>query len=104
MARVPRAHNAGPARCRTDTVRLDRRDLLASGLVYGPAVAWLVYAVRAYGPTRGYGRVLPLALVVAVGLVGLMAVFVAYFPVTVERLGFARFGAWLRTWWDRDAK
>jgi hypothetical protein len=41
---------------------------------------------------------------VAVGIVGLTAVFMAYFPATVERLGFRKFGAWLRTWWDEDAK
>lgn len=85
-------------------VRVGRRDLLASVLVYGPGVAWVVYALRTYGPTRGYGRVLPLALVAAVGLIGIMAVFVAHFPYTVERLGFRRFGGWLRGWWDKDAR
>jgi hypothetical protein len=85
-------------------VQVNRRDVISSGITYGPAVAWLVYALWIYGPTRGYGTVLGLASVVAVGIVGLMAVFVAYFPFTVERLGFKRFGSWLRTWWDEDAK
>jgi hypothetical protein len=71
---------------------------------YGPAVAWVVFALWRYGPTRGYWSVLGLALVVGVGIIGLTAVFVAYFPATVERLGFKRFGTWLRTWWDEDAR
>jgi cell division protein FtsW (lipid II flippase) len=62
---------------------------------------WVVFALWRYGPTwKGLG----LALFVAFGIVGLTAVFVAYFPATVERLGFKRFGTWLRTWWDEDAK
>jgi hypothetical protein len=71
---------------------------------YGPAVAWVVFALWRYGSTRGYWPVLGLALFAGVGIIGLMAVFVAYFPVTVERLGFKRFGTWLRTWWDEDAR
>ncbi len=73
-------------------------------MAFGPAAAWLAFALRRYGPSRGYGRVLALALIAAVGIVGLTAVFIAHFPATVERLGFRRFGAWLRTWWDEDAR
>ena len=40
----------------------------------------------------------------AVGIFGLTGVFLAWFPWTVERLGFRGFGAWLRTWWDEDAR
>ena len=81
-----------------------RRDLTAWTMGYGPAVAWVVFALWRYGPTRGFSRVLGVASFVGVGVFGLTAVFVAYFPVTVERLGFKRFAAWLRTWWDEDAK
>lgn len=48
--------------------------------------------------------VVGLALFVGVGIVGLSAVFIAHFPATVERLGFRQCGAWLRTWWDEDAR
>jgi hypothetical protein len=71
---------------------------------YGPAAAWVVFAMLRFGPSRGYGPVLGLALFVGLGIVGLTAVFIAYFPVTMERLGFRAFSAWLRTWWDEDAK
>jgi hypothetical protein len=73
-------------------------------MVYGPAFVWVVFALWRYGPTGGYWKVLGLAMVAAFGLVGLMAVSVAYFPATVEKVGFTRFGTWLRTWWDEDAK
>jgi hypothetical protein len=73
-------------------------------MIYGPALVWVVFALWTYGPSGGYWSVLGLALFVGVGILGLSAIFVAYFPVTVERLGFKRFGAWLRTWWDEDAK
>ncbi len=70
-------------------------------MAYGPALAWVIFAVRTYGSTWS---VLGLALFVGVGIFGLTGVFLAWFPWTVERLGFKRFGAWLRTWWDEDAK
>jgi len=73
-------------------------------MCYGPAAAWVVFSVWRYGATRGYWPVVGLALFVGVGILGLTAVFVAYFPATVERLGFKRFGAWLRTSFDAAAK
>ncbi len=57
-----------------------------------------------YGPTRGDWPVLGLSLVVAFGITGLMAVFIAWFPWAIGRLGFTSFADWLRTWWDEDAK
>ena len=71
---------------------------------YGPALAWVLFAEWWYGRTLGYWSVLGPALFVALGIVGLTAVFIAHFPATVERLGFRQFGAWLRTWWDEDAR
>lgn len=73
-------------------------------MAFGPALAWVAFAMWRYGPTRGYWPVLGLALVAGIGIVGLTAVFIGYFPWAVERLGFRRFGAWLRTWWDEDAR
>lgn len=71
---------------------------------YGPAAAWVAFALARYGPTRGYAPVLALALVVGVGVLGLTAVAIAYVPFLVERAGCRRLGAWLRTWWDEDAR
>ena len=82
-------------------MRLNHRDLIPSLMAYGPAVAWVVFAVRKYGTTW---PVLGLALMVGVGIFGLTGVVLAWFPWTVKRLGFERFGAWLRTWWDEDAR
>lgn len=62
---------------------------------------WVVFVLWRYG--RSW-PVVALALFVAVGIVGLTGVFMAWFPWTVERLGLTGFGAWLRTWWDEDAK
>ncbi len=81
-----------------------RRDLISWSIAFAPAAAWVAFAMWKYGPTRGYWPVLGLALVVALGIVGLMAVFIAWFPAMLERLGFKKFAAWLRTWWDEDAK
>jgi hypothetical protein len=81
-----------------------QRAAISWAMCYGPAAAWLVYAMLSYGPTRGYLRVLAIALFVGVAVLGLTAVFIAYFPATIERLGGKRFAAWLRTWWDEDAK
>ena len=78
-----------------------RRDILASLMAYGPAVAWVVFAIRKYGTAW---PVVALALMVGVGIFGLTGVVLAWCPWTVERLGFNRFGAWLRTWWDEDAR
>ncbi len=73
-------------------------------MTLGPAAGWVAFALWHYGPTRGWRPVLELALFVAVGLVGLAAVVVAWLPWTLERLGLVRLAAWLRTWWDEDAR
>jgi len=85
-------------------MRPSRREIIAWTMAVGPALLWVAFALWRYGPTRGYWPVLGLALVVGLGIVGLTAVFIAHFPATVERLGFTRFAAWLRTWWDEDAR
>ncbi len=79
----------------------ERRNLIATLIAFGPAVTWIVFAIWRYGSSW---QVVGLALMIGVGVFGLTGVFLAWFPWTVERLGFARFGAWLRTWWDQDAK
>lgn len=81
--------------------RVRARTALSWLMAYGPAVAWLAFAISRYG---GSWPVVLLALFVGVGIFGLTGVFLAWFPWTVERLGFRGFGAWLRTWWDEDAR
>jgi hypothetical protein len=39
-----------------------------------------------------------------VGLLGLSGLFLAYFPLCMKRLGLTRFSAFLRSFWDEDAK
>jgi hypothetical protein len=49
-------------------------------MCYGPAVAWAVFALLKYGPSRGYWPVLGLAFFVGVGILGLTAVFIRVLP------------------------
>jgi len=81
--------------------RVRARTAISWTMAYSPAVAWVVFAIWRYGRTW---PVVGLALFVGVGIFGLTGVFLAWFPWAVERLGFKRFDAWLRTWWDEDAK
>ncbi len=71
---------------------------------YGPAAAWVAFVLARYGPRIGYGAAAALGLFTGLGVLGLTALFVAYFPSTVERLGFRRLGAFLRRFWDEDAR
>lgn len=85
-------------------MRRRSRTLISTAMAYGPAVFWIVLALWKFGPTRGFVPVLPLALMVGIGVFGLCGVLLAWFPWTMERLGFERFATWLRTWWDEDAR
>jgi len=80
-----------------------RRNPLAWAISLGPAVACLAWLGIAYGPRLGYPVALAIGAVTGVGVLGLTALVVAYLPAALERLGFKRFVAWLRTWWDEDA-
>lgn len=83
------------------SLRRPLRNVIATLMAFGPAAAWVLFAIWRYG--RSW-PVIGLVLMVAFAIFGLTAVFLAWFPWTVERLGLARFGSWLRTWWDEDAK
>ncbi|HTP26476.1 MAG TPA: hypothetical protein VMK12_12560 [Anaeromyxobacteraceae bacterium] len=80
------------------------RRLFSWVMGFGPAIAWVVFAMLHFGPSRGYWLALPFVLAVALGIFGLTGLFVAYFPAALDRLGLRRFSAWLRTWWDDDAR
>jgi len=71
---------------------------------YGPAIAWAGFATAKYHSRLGYGRALAFGLFTGLGVLGFTALFVAYFPSAVERLGLKRLAAWLRRWWDEDAR
>ena len=73
-------------------------------MAYGPAVVWVVFVIVRYRPLRGYRWALAFGLFTGVAVLALTALFLAYFPWTVERFGFKRLGAWLRRWWDEDAR
>lgn len=80
------------------------RDGITWVIGFGPAVAWAVWVVARYGPgPLGYARALAVALVTAMGVLGLSALVLAYLPFLLERLGLARLAAFLRRYWDPDA-
>jgi hypothetical protein len=79
------------------------RSVLAWAIGLGPAGASLAWFGVAYGPRLGYPVALAIGAITGVGVLGLTALVVAYLPAALERLGFKRFVAWLRTWWDEDA-
>lgn len=80
-----------------------RRTILAWAISLGPAAFCLAWFGVIYGSRLGYPVALAFGLVASVGVLGLTALVVAYLPAALERLGFKRFVAWLRTWWDEDA-
>ena len=69
-------------------------------LGYGPAVAFVTIK---YHARLGFTLTLASALVTGAAVLGYMALFVSYFQSAIERLGFKRFGSWLRRWWDEAA-
>ena len=80
------------------------RGLLAAFVGFGPGLAWFTFVAVRYRASPQRAAVLGLGALTAIGIMGLSGVFLAWFPYTVERLGFRRFGTWLRGWWDEDAR
>ncbi|GEJ56241.1 hypothetical protein [Anaeromyxobacter diazotrophicus] len=80
------------------------RALLAALIGFGPGLAWFAAVAVRYRASPDRTAALALGALTALGVVGLCGVLLAWFPYTVERLGFRRLGAWLRSWWDEDAR
>ena len=80
------------------------RTLIASLIGFGPGLAWFAAVAVRYHASPDRTAALALGALTALGVMGLSGVFLAWFPYTVERLGFRRFGTWLRGWWDEDAR
>jgi hypothetical protein len=73
-------------------------------IAYGPAAAWIVCVVLRWGPQLGPLRALAVGVFSGLGILGLSAMLLAWLPFLVERLGLRRAGAFLRRWWDEDAR
>lgn len=71
---------------------------------FGPAIVWVAVVTIHLGPSRGYGVVLPIALISGLGVLGLSALVLAYLPAALERVGLKKLAALLRRVWDRDAR
>jgi hypothetical protein len=81
----------------------------ARGLVtllvgFGPALAWVAWMTLRYRPVLGWGRAAALAAFTGLGVLGLSSLVLAWTPWLLERAGFRRGGAWLRKYWDEDAR
>jgi hypothetical protein len=71
---------------------------------FGPALAWVAWMTLRYEPSLGPGRALALATFTGLGVLGLSALVLAWTPSLLERAGLRRAAAWLRRYWDEDAR
>jgi hypothetical protein len=73
-------------------------------LGFGPGLACLAWVGLRWGPTMGWPLSLALGAVIGLGVVGLSALVLAWLPFGLERAGLRPAAAWLRRWWDEDAR
>jgi hypothetical protein len=81
------------------------RRLAVALVAFGPGLACLTWVALRYGPTDvGWPLAISLGAVVGLGVVGLSGLVLAWLPHGLERAGLGRAAAWLRRWWDDDAR
>jgi hypothetical protein len=71
---------------------------------FGPALAWASWMTWRFEPLLGLGRALALAAFTGLGVIGLSSLVLAWTPWLLERAGLRDAGAWLRKYWDEDAR
>ena len=71
---------------------------------FGPALAWVAYLTLRLERSLGLGRAIALAAFTGLGVLGLSSLVLAWTPALLERAGMQRAGAWLRRYWDEDAR
>jgi hypothetical protein len=71
---------------------------------FGPALAWVTWMTLRFERSLGLGRTIALAAFTGLGVLGLSSLVLAWTPALLERAGMRRAGAWLRRYWDEDAR
>ena len=71
---------------------------------FGPALAWVAWMTLRFERSLGLGRTIALASFTGLGVLGLSSLVLAWTPALLERAGMRRAGAWLRRYWDEDAR
>ncbi len=71
---------------------------------FGPALAWTVGMTLRWRGWLGPGRALALAAFTGLGVLGLSALVLAFLPSFLEVAGMGRAAAWLRRYWDEEAR
>jgi hypothetical protein len=80
------------------------RRVVTAVVGFGPALAWVAWMTLRYERPLGMGRALALATFTGLGVLGLSALVLAWTPSLLERAGLRGAGAWLRRYWDEDAR
>jgi hypothetical protein len=80
------------------------RRVVTAVVGFGPAIAWVAWITLTFRPALGWGRALAIAAFTGLGVLGLSSLVLAWTPAILERMGLRRAGAWLRRYWDEDAR
>ena len=71
---------------------------------FGPAILWVIALTLHFQVVLGPWRALAVAAFTGLGVLGLSALVLAWTPALLERVGLRRAAAWLRRYWDEDAR